>query len=369
MIREELNVTPLGPSEHWPQNLRAACSLCFDTPLPACLVWGPARIQLPNPRYAAIHATADAARPGRDFAEAWSEAWPSIETPFNRALAGEGSRIDVRLGDEARTMLTLSLTPVRNESGVAEGVLIVAMQAADGNEVQQLREDLDTIDYAVAHDLHSPLRTMQEIARILSDEPSTNLPDDVRPFVHHLGQGITRLSAKADGIVRLMRVSRQALVRARVDVGEIVSALADEYSANAGDRSIGVAIHTLPAACGDAGLLRELFANVLSNAFKYTRHTAETRIEIGGAPAGAMIMYRVRDNGVGFDMKHASRLFKPFQRLHSEAQFEGLGIGLTIARQIVRRHGGAMHAEATTQGGALFQFTLPAAEDSPARNS
>ncbi len=106
-------------------------------------------------------------------------------------------------------------------------------------------------------------------------------------------------------------------------------------------------IHALPAARGDAALLRELFTNVLSNAFKFTGHTAEPRIEIGGArEPGHMVMYHVRDNGVGFDMKYAGRLFKPFQRLHSEAQFEGIGVGLAIASRIVSRHGGALHAEA-----------------------
>ncbi len=118
-----------------------------------------------------------------------------------------------------------------------------------------------------------------------------------------------------------------------------------------------------PTAVGDAGLLRELFANVLSNAFKFTSHTAETRIEIGGAHDGPMVMYHVRDNGAGFDMKYAGRLFKPFQRLHSEAQFEGTGVGLAIANRIVKRHGGAMHADATLQGGATFRFSLPAAGD------
>ncbi len=318
MLSEELNATPLGPREHWPQSLRAACTLCFDTPLPACLVWGTARVQLTNPGYASL-------------AAAWREVWPTIQSPLDRAFAGEGSRIDLGLGPESPSTLTLSLTPIRNDAALVEGVLIVAIDASANQEVQRLRDDLETLNYVVAHDLHSPLRTMQEIARIVSEGPPKQIPEDVLPFVQHLGQGVTKLAAKADEIVRFARTIRQPLKQSRVDVGDMVSALADEFSAKAGDRSVRVSIHALPDAVGDAGLLRELFANVLSNAFKFTSHTAETRIEIGGARDGPMVMYHVRDNGAGFDMKYAGRLFKPFPAAAREAQFEGTGVGLAIA--------------------------------------
>ncbi len=177
MLPEELNATPLGPREHWPQSLRAAYTLCFDTPLPACLVWGPERIQLPNPRYPSIHATDDASRPGRDFAVAWPETLaPRSRRRSTRALAGRGSCIDLRRSPDARSKLTLSLTPIRNEAGIAAGVLIIAIDAAADNDVQRLSDDLETLHYLVAHDLHSPLRTMQEIAHIVSNGSATQLP-------------------------------------------------------------------------------------------------------------------------------------------------------------------------------------------------
>jgi light-regulated signal transduction histidine kinase (bacteriophytochrome) len=146
-----------------------------------------------------------------------------------------------------------------------------------------------------------------------------------------------------------------------VDVSRLVRETVTELRAAHGDK-VAVMVGELPQARGDADLIRQLFVNLLSNAFKFTRNAPEPRIEIGSAVSGdGQTTYFVMDNGAGFDMKYAGKLFGLFQRMHGEAQFEGIGAGLAMARSIVERHGGTIRAEAMKDQGAKFIFTLPSA--------
>lgn len=236
----------------------------------------------------------------------------------------------------------------------------------DGHaRLKRLQDDLDSLNYIVAHDLHAPLRTMQEIGRLLLDNPDAPLPEDTRALVQHLAQGTAKLCARTEQLAHFARVTRQPLKTQRVRIADLVSSITAELASREEHRHVEVVMGTLPDAMGDFGLIRELFVHLISNAFKFTRPTAVPRIEIGGVRESGQVTYHVRDNGVGFDMKYASRLFGLFQRLHSEAQFEGLGAGLAIAKRIVERHGGDLRAEATAPGGATFTFRLPAAGDEP----
>jgi light-regulated signal transduction histidine kinase (bacteriophytochrome) len=252
------------------------------------------------------------------------------------------------------------------KAGECVGVLAAATDAADTQiELKRLQDDLDSLNYIVAHDLHAPLRTMQEIGRLLLDTPDTSLPDDTRALLQHLAQGTAKLCARTEQLARFARVTRQPLKMQRVCAADLVSSITAQLVSREQNRHVDVVMGPLPDVMADLGLIREVFTHLISNAFKFTRPTATPRIEIGGAREPGHVTYHVRDNGVGFDMKYASRLFGLFQRLHSEAQFEGLGAGLAIARRIVERHGGALSAEATAHGGATFTFRLPAAGDEP----
>ena len=235
--------------------------------------------------------------------------------------------------------------------------------ADDHLELKRLQDDLDSLHYIVSHDLHAPLRTMQEIGRLLLDNPDTWLPEDTRALVQHLAQGTAKLCARTEQLAQYGRVTRQPLKTQRVRIADLVSNIAAELASREEHRHVDVVMGTLPDAMGDFGLIREVFAHLISNAFKFTRPVATPRIEIGGVRESGHVTYHVRDNGVGFDMKYSGRLFGLFQRLHSEAQFEGLGAGLAIAKRIVERHGGELRAEATAPGGAAFTFSLPAAGD------
>jgi len=216
----------------------------------------------------------------------------------------------------------------------------------------------DAFRYTLAHDFLSPLCTLQEMARILEREHSQHLPPEASIFLRHISEGTNKLAERMEALIRYVRLDSQPLHCHRVDVSRLVSSVITELRTIHGDKA-HVIVGELPDAHADADLTRQLFTALLSNAFKFSRNTREPRIEIGCARSdGGPNSYFVVDNGAGFDMKYAGKLFGLFQRMHSEAQFEGTGAGLAIAKRIVERHGGTMRAEATKDQGARFLFTL-----------
>jgi light-regulated signal transduction histidine kinase (bacteriophytochrome) len=227
--------------------------------------------------------------------------------------------------------------------------------------VDPVQQQFDAFRYTLAHDLLSPLRTLQEMARILEEEHGQHLPPDASIFLNHFSQGTSKLADRVEALVRYVKVNAQPLHCRRVDVARVASDVLKELRATYGDKA-SVIVGQLPDAWADADLVTELLTSLLSNALKFSRHTPGPRIEIGCTQSdSAQKDYFVVDNGAGFDMKYAGKLFGLFQRMHGEAQFEGTGAGLAIARRIVERHGGTMKAEAMKDQGARLSFTLPSA--------
>jgi light-regulated signal transduction histidine kinase (bacteriophytochrome) len=161
-------------------------------------------------------------------------------------------------------------------------------------------------------------------------------------------------------LTRFDTLNQHALHRQNVDVAATVEKIIAELRASMPDRQIEVVVGELPAAQADFDLLRLVWHNLLANAFKFTRHAAQPRIEVSGKRQGHHIVYSIKDNGAGFDPKYSRRLFGFFQRMHTEEEFEGLGMGLAMAKRLVERHGGTIWAEAEKGRGAEFRFTLPA---------
>jgi signal transduction histidine kinase len=347
------SATPLGAIERWPQSLRTALSLCLRSPAPACLAWGPTRTQLFNEPYRAFCSTRFPSELGQDFAACWRELWSVIGAPFEQALAGESALVDIPPASVA-----LSLIPVRDERDAVGGVLLSVLDTPCRGELARAEQDLEALRYAISHDLHAPLRTLQEMARILVAEHSQDLPGDADLFLQHFVQGTAKLDQRIEGLARFGKLSCCAMSRRRVDVADIVERLLAERAADT--QRVAVVVGELPEALGDPDLIRQVFAALLSNAFKFTRDAQNPRIEVGAHREATQNAYFVADNGAGFDMKYAARLFGLFQRLHSEAQFAGAGVELALARRIVERHGGTMQAEADKDRGATFHFTLPA---------
>lgn len=338
------------------QSLHTAAGICLASPLAACLVLTDGRVQVFNDAYRALVGTAEGLK---TFAAGWGA---SISGPLAAAIAGTPALVQARLASGETRDTMLSLTPVReSKNGSICGVFVLVIVQSEQKPAAEL---LDSFRYTLSHDLLSPLRTLREVARVLEGEHARDMPPDAAVLLSHFEQGTHKLVDRVEALVRLLRVSEQPLDCRRVDVSALVTELASELRAAHGNKAT-VVIGELPDAQADAELARVLFGTLLSNAFKFSRNVGEPRIEIGSEPARGMNAYFVMDNGAGFDMKYAGKLFGLFQRMHGEAQFEGTGAGLAIARRIVERHGGTIRAEATKDQGAKLSFTLPPASTEP----
>jgi len=218
---------------------------------------------------------------------------------------------------------------------------------------------LESFSYSVSHDLRSPVRVIHGFATILVDQYAARLDDDGRRYLDRILRATRRMSGLIDSLLCLAQVNRRELKVEPVDLAELAQdVLRDLHAAHPGP-AIDVQIGPDLSTCADPVLMHQLLQNLLGNAWKYTNHTSEPRIELGRACLDGQDTFYVSDNGVGFDMAYASKLFGVFERLHSDPEFEGTGVGLAIVAHIIERHGGRVWAEAAVGKGATFYFTLP----------
>jgi len=225
--------------------------------------------------------------------------------------------------------------------------------------VRQRTEEVESFCYSVSHDLRSPLRAIDGFARVLLEDHVASLDAEAQGHLRTIARNTTRMSTLIDDILKLSRLGRQEMQWSRVDMAALILAAQSDLGAELSGRRIDLRLGSLPQAFGDEALLRAMFANLLSNAIKFTTGREVAVIEVDGRQEGAETIFTVRDNGVGFDMRYADKLFGPFQRLHSEAEFPGTGIGLGIVKRIVDRHGGRIWAESEPDQGAAFHVALP----------
>jgi light-regulated signal transduction histidine kinase (bacteriophytochrome) len=223
--------------------------------------------------------------------------------------------------------------------------------------LQESRRELESLTYTIAHDLRAPLRTIEGFARALSEDCGERLDEDGRRYLQHVLDSSQRMSAMLEGLLALARIHRAELHPASLDLSKIAREIVERLEAAEPSRAVEVAIPDGIPAEGDPSLLATALEALLQNAWKFTRGREPAHIELGVQPVTPPV-YFVRDNGVGFDMRYAGKLFSPFQRLHSEREFEGVGMGLAAACRIIRRHGGRIWADATPDRGATLYFTL-----------
>lgn len=224
-------------------------------------------------------------------------------------------------------------------------------------DMEESRRELESLTYTVAHDLRAPLRTVEGFARALSEDCGERLDEDCRRYLQHVLDGTQRMSGMLEGLLSLARIHGAELHPVRLDLSYIARDILQRLQAAEPARAADVAIGESITAQGDPTLMTAALESLLHNAWKFTRGREPARIELGVQPGNPPV-YFVRDNGVGFDMRYAARLFRPFQRLHSQREFEGLGLGLAGAHRIIRRHGGRIWTEAAPDRGACFNFTL-----------
>jgi PAS domain S-box-containing protein len=230
--------------------------------------------------------------------------------------------------------------------------------AEANRQLERANRELEAFSYSVSHDLRSPLRALDGFSRILLEDYSDRLDDEGRRFLNLVRDNAQRMGALINDLLAFSRLSRQPLEKRRVDAHAIAQQAWDELRGEAEGRDVRVTIGPLPECEADPSLLRQVFLNLLSNALKYTRRREHAVIEVGATGAPGSPVYFVRDNGVGFDMKYAGKLFGVFQRLHRADEYEGTGVGLALAQRIVTRHGGRIWAEAAPDRGATFSFTI-----------
>lgn len=232
-----------------------------------------------------------------------------------------------------------------------------ALLLAKGQELRRSLESLEKFSYTVSHDLRAPLRAIHGYVGFVLEDECERLSPEGRDNLRRIAENAERMDILIRDILAYSRAERATATRSRVDMNGLVGDVARELRAAYPEAEVVVA--DLPPALADATMLRQVVANLLDNALKFSSKSARPRVEVTAAPSAAGVEYHVRDNGAGFDPRYADRLFGVFQRLHGQAEFPGTGVGLAIVKRLLEHHGGAIVAESSPGHGATFRFTLP----------
>jgi two-component system, NtrC family, sensor kinase len=229
-------------------------------------------------------------------------------------------------------------------------------------ELKHKNDELEAFCYSVSHDLRTPLRAIQGFSQLLLQDHAEKLDAEGQDHLRRVCRATQRMSELIDDLLLLSRISRSTISRQRTDVSSIARGVAEELQKSSPDRQAKIHVEDELVAEADERLMRVVFENLLGNAWKYTQKVAMSQIQVGAEHNATGIIFFVRDNGAGFDMRYTDKLFRPFQRLHLDSDFEGTGIGLATVHRIIERHGGRIWAESTVGQGATFYFTVPRAK-------
>jgi PAS domain S-box-containing protein len=311
--------------------------------------------------------------------EAIDRRWPEEELAKAAAdgrCEDEGWRIRK---DGSRFWANVTITALRDASGKLIGFSKVSRDLTErkhaeeklaeyneqlqrtNRELEAANKELEAFSYSVSHDLRAPLRAIDGFSQILLEEHSAALPAEAQEYLRDVRANTQCMGQLVDDLLALARLGRHPLNTEPTEPKELVRRCLDELQRECPGRSVEIVIGQLPPCSADPGLLKQVWMNLLSNALKYTSRREAARVEIGGEPGNStrQATYFVKDNGIGFDMRYADKLFGVFQRLHAAEEYEGTGVGLAIVQRIIQRHGGRVWAEAQPNCGATFFFTLP----------
>lgn len=236
-------------------------------------------------------------------------------------------------------------------------------------QLEAANKELEAFSYSVSHDLRAPLRAIDGFSRVLMDDPALTSSEVGRDSLFRVRRAAQRMGTLIDDMLKLARVTRTAPTLEQVNLSELAQEVAENLQQTA-ERKVSFSVAPRLMATGDAHLLRVALENLLGNAWKFSGARAEPKVELGAKVENGIVIYFVRDNGAGFDMAYADKLFAPFQRLHSASEFPGTGVGLATVQRVIRKHGGSIWAESSPDNGATFYFTLTAsAAESTIRRS
>jgi light-regulated signal transduction histidine kinase (bacteriophytochrome) len=258
-------------------------------------------------------------------------------------------------GDAVRTVVN---DISARKSAEAEVLRLAEDKTASSMEIALKNKDLETFMYSFSHDLRAPLRHISEFARILGEDYRERLDERGRDYLQRMQRGAAKMTVLIDSLLNLSRVVRQGVDRMKIDVSKLSHSIVSELRNAEPERDVEVVITEGLSAFADLRLTEVVLSNLFENAWKFTSKTKDARMEFGAVQKDGKNIYYVKDNGAGFDQGYASKMFQPFQRLHSEKEFPGTGIGLTIVERIIESHGGRIWAEGEAGKGATVYFTL-----------
>jgi len=282
------------------------------------------------------------------------EGTPRVIAWSNTALVDAGGEVEYVIGtgtditERKRAEQEIHNLNISLEKRVAERTA----------ELESANKELEAFSYSVSHDLRAPLRAVDGFSQAVIEDYSALLPEEGRHYLQTIRKGAQRMGVLIDDLLTFSRLSRAALKKQEVNTGKLVRHVLEDLNSQQEGRQVEIRMGHLPACQGDPALLNQVWVNLLSNALKYTRHREFAVIEIGCKLEQGENVYFVRDNGAGFDMRYANKLFGVFQRLHRADEFEGTGVGLAIVQRVIHRHGGRIWADASLDRGATFYFTL-----------
>ena len=273
-------------------------------------------------------------------------------TEMNKGINGLNLELEQRIDELSRVNIELQREIAKRIQAEEE------IKSYDA-KLENANKELETFAYSVSHDLRTPLRAIDGFSRILLEDFTEKLDDEGRRVLNVIRSNTVRMGQLIDDILSFSRLGRIEMNVLDIDMGKLVRSVVNELKPTVNDRNVELIIDTLPPSQGDKAMIRVVMVNLINNAIKFTRPRTVARIEIGGQSENNENSYFVRDNGVGFDMNYLNKLFGVFQRLHSQDEFEGTGIGLALVKQVITRHGGRVWAEGKVDEGAVIHFTLP----------
>lgn len=224
-------------------------------------------------------------------------------------------------------------------------------------QLEIMNNELESFSYSISHDLQSPLRVLLGYSKILEEDYNNQLNDDAKKILSIVQQKASYLGTMIENLLKFSKLGRQELQKSQIDILQLVQKIVNDTNDATG--RVKIIVKELHSAIADPSLLVHVWANLISNALKYSSKKETPTIEIGSYKPNNEIVYYVKDNGSGFDMKYSDKLFGVFQRLHHESEFEGTGVGLSIVQRIILKHGGRVWAEGKINIGATFYFSLP----------
>ena len=306
--------------------------------------------------------------------------YPAGDLPMARARRGESvEQVELFVrhpGAPNGLWVSVTSSPLRIDGKLAGGISIsrdvtaakraeAAIKKLNADLEDRIAErdatnkELEAFTYTVSHDLRAPLRAIHGFTSILLENHAKDIPGEARRYLDRVAANARQMGQLLDDLLRFSRLSRQPLQKRLVDIEAVVERAREQLAPALEGRQVDLIVAELAPCQGDSVLLEQVFVNLIGNAFKYSKSRALARIEVGCRPGdGGGSVYSVKDNGVGFDMHYADKLFGVFQRLHRSEDYEGTGVGLAIVQRIVTRHGGRIWAEAEVDKGATFFFTL-----------